>query len=737
MPESPPSPTPDPTRSGKQKLPLPPCGLYVGTGVYPTSKDYLLSALYAHQTWVPQSDAPLAMIDRVIEDNQGNLVQLWSSRGYAPSTIAEWQYALDEIGVHVPPPDWEKGENLTAADCPELARHAHRDGAGLLRFLREAADRDIYTFFIYTHARPEWVGRFKEAGDYYLGYDYGERFTFRFEDDFLKGRDPDSITLSTLAADLIARVQEHVHTRKRDGWGAVIATSSNFHLDYEVLGGAEIPLVEDFAFQHLNMASALARGLYRQFDLPAWGSHLAHEHYSWIPNGSPHKFDLLRAALYQKYMAGAKIIVNESGNWFVEASLCEDSPKFDFPHVPLPPNDVSDRVRAPGCFAPYVAAARRHYAGIDYQSPIARAYRQVVSAFYDDVKANGTPAGQPETTIALVKGAGDLCGHRFNPNAAVGGAHALADRNPAWFEGPPERGWEIARRVFHPLPPVLDPYHNPFLSGAPFGLVDIVSFAQECVDADFLLRQYRALLFTGWNTASERQYETLLRYVEGGGTVFISIPQLATRATRHYGDYQIDELVRGGDFSALCGVRVTGTSPRIYWATAPQENAELDFSFPRRFGPLSICLGEITITDPTVETLAVDDEQAKAVLLRCRRGHGMVYFLNSWSYPGAWDVDAGPGSTRHSPGLVGAVFQHIAARHRGTFWITDDGQKPGVECNHIAHAFFPENGTLCLQNVDFNRPHRVFLHHRSDAPQPIVLDPGEFRRVRTPPACQT
>ena len=724
--------SPPPGEGGRSKLPLPPCGLYVGSGVYPTSRDYLLSALYAHQTWVPQSNSPLAALDRVVEDNQGNLVQLWNPRGYAPSTVAEWQYALDEIGIHVPPPDWERGVGLTASDCPELARNAHRDGAGLLRFLREAERRGLYTFFIYTQARPEWSQRFRETGDHYLGYDYGERFSFRFEDDVLRGRPPEAITLMELAEDLVGRVRAHIAARKRDGWGSVFATSSNFHVDYEVLGGAEIPLIEDFAFQHLNLASSLARGLYRQFDLPAWGSHLAHEHYSWIPNAHPRKFDLLRAALYQKYMAGAKIIVNESGNWFVEASLCEDSPKFSFPHVPLRPEDVTDRALAPVRFAPYVASAREHYPRIDYGSPIARTYRRVISEFYDDVKANGTPSGQPEAVIALAKGAGDLCGHRYDPNAAVGGAHALAERNPAWFEGPPERGWEIARRVFYPLPPVLEPHANPFLSGTPYGMVDVASFAQERVDVDFLVCQYRALLFAGWNTSSERQYETLLRYVERGGTVFISTPQLSIRATRHYGDYGIDELVHGGDFSELCGVRVTGRGPRIYWATAPRGATEMGFAFPRRFGPLSVCLGEVETAGASVETLAVDDEQAAPVLLRNRIGRGAVYFLNAWSYPGAFDVDRGPGSDRRSPGLVGMVYRHIARENRGTYWITDDGREPGSDCDFIAYSYFPEDGSLCLQNVDFDRPHGFHLHRADGDQQLMKLDPGEFRRIRTP-----
>jgi hypothetical protein len=104
-----------------------------------------------------------------------------------------------------------------------------------------------------------------------------------------------------------------------------MATSSNFYIDYEVAAGADVPVPEDFAFKHLLMSSAISRGLYRQYDLPMWGSHLAHEWYSWLPHSNPLKFPLFRASKYVKYMSGAKMIINESGNWILQSSLCPDS----------------------------------------------------------------------------------------------------------------------------------------------------------------------------------------------------------------------------------------------------------------------------------------------------------------------------------------------------------------------------------------------------------------------------
>ena len=81
---------------------------------------------------------------------------------------------------------------------------------------------------------------------------------------------------------------------------------------------------------------------------------------------------------------------------------------------------------------------------------------------------------------------------------------------------------------------MLKPYVNIHLSGTPYGQVDVVSFAYDQITAEFLRKQYKALLFTGWNTCSQKQYNILREYVAGGGTLFISLPQLATVDTLNF-----------------------------------------------------------------------------------------------------------------------------------------------------------------------------------------------------------
>lgn len=712
------------------KLPveLPPCGTLIGTGIMNSKEGYLVGSGKMHTTWVPQLFSPLELLDKILEDNQGNFVQYWGfSGGISPVTFAR-HHALEDLGMVPPEPDWENRKNLVVKDWINPDDYKERFGAGVLKLIKATADKGLYIALLYTESHPHWSKQFLGAGGkFYLGYDFGERFSFRFDESHRRAVDFKEITLKMLADDLVVRVAAHVDERHDNGWGNVAATSGNFYLDYEIAAGADIPMVEDFGCS-LNMSSALSRGLYRQYDLPVWGTHLAHEHYSWIPYSSEFKFPLLRAAMFIKYMAGCKIILNESGGWYLEAALVTDSPMFETPRVLL----GSRKLRDPNLAAPFVEEAKKTFAKINYHSPTAIAYRREISNFYDFVKENGTPSGQPETTLAVIKGQFDLGGPGFNPNAVIAGMHSLAEDNPRWFSAQPERGWDIVSRVFFPAPPVMDPWPNRFLSGTPYGQIDITSFAEDHVDADFLSANYKALLFAGWNTASEKQYRELCRYVNNGGILFVSIPHFSTNITRNYSSFGVEELVHGGDFSELCGLKVLGRGERFYWATAPDEDGELGFKFPRRFGILSVRMGEIEITDPAIEVLAADDEEFQPVLLRRRLGKGQVYFLNTWAYPGATDQDFGPGAERDSIGLTGYVFRHIARQVRGAVWITDDQIDAGPECHFVSYSHYPGQGTVCLLNIDFKNPHRVFVH-RSGRSEPVDLGPGEFRMIETKP----
>ena len=143
------------------------------------------------------------------------------------------------------------------------------------------------------------------------------------------------------------------------------------------------------------------------------------------------------------------------------------------------------------------------------------------------------------------------------------------------------------------------------------------------------------MLFTGWNTSSEKQYEIPKEYVYNGGILFISTPQLCKNDNRNFA-YEVDELVNGGDFSELCGLKVLGKGSRFYWATAPVGQETL-FKFPRRFGIIASRIANSEIVDPELEILAVDDDDERPLITLHKYGKGKVYFLNSWAHPGCFD----------------------------------------------------------------------------------------------------
>lgn len=675
------------------KTAVPAEGLYLGSGVYPHGDKIGCTGL-AFSYWMPLHPTLDEVVALCKEANQGNTLQFWQN-------------------------------NET-----------------LMKIAKEAAAAGIYMTCLYSNASPDQAKTLSKYGALYLGYDFGERYVFSLysggmsADRGMTREEASRITLRQIADGLMRRVQKDVKQRHKDGWGNLMITSGNFALDYEIAAGVEIPCTEDYAFGSLMVASALSRGLYRQYDLPMWGSHLAHEWYSWIPHANPMKMPSFELGLYLKYMSGSKMIINESGNWALQSSLCPDSPMHTMPRVPGdPPGLYSVTEENKARYSdPYIEEARRLYCNIDYRSPVARKYREIISDFYDFCKEYPAPKGQPEASIALAKGNFDLAGFGFHRPSAVAGAYGVAETDANWMHGDPEASWDIAEKVFYPRPPVLKPNNNRLFAGTPHGQVDIVSFAYDNITADFLSRNYKCLIFTGWNTCSDKQYGILCDYVKGGGRLVISIPHLSRNEKRNYNFFKKEELVNEGDFSELCGLKVTGKGARFYWATGnTTEKNCLGLYCPRRYGIMAVPLGELEYTNDAscYEALAADDERFRPVILRCKQGKGEVFFVNTWAYPAAVNADDGAGAVEGSKGLMGLLYDYVARISRGHVWITgDDLETPDEDCEHIVVSYFPDEGKVYLQNIDFRNPRKCVLHQFGDKDF-LELEPGEFRVVES------
>ena len=670
-------------RVKKAKVPLPDdTRLYIGSGVYANEGKMKMGG-FCFTYWEPEKLDYDEIIDLCVKEGVGNTLQFWQN---------------DEK---------------------------------LFELTQKAKERGIYSTCIYSTATNGLSKKIVSSLEgLWLGYDFGERYNFSI----YKNWDNRGVTLKDLACEYMNRVHKHVNDLHAAGWGNVMATSANFSLDYEVAAGTEIPCTEDFPFGDLTLASALSRGLYRQYNLPMWGAHLAHEWYSWIPHKNPYKMKTLETAFYLKYMTGAKLIINESGNWQLQSSLCEDSPMS---LMPKPFRKMSEKISSPEnrpLLEAALAEAKKKFSYIDYRSPVARKYRKVISDFTAFCRKHPAPKGQPEATWAIAKGNLDLGGAFYVPGSAVCGAYDLAKKNPNWMCGLPEMSWETVRKAVMPMPPMLAPNKNIHFSASPYGLCDIVSFACDNVTAEHLLKNYKVIMFAGWNTCSPKQYKILCDYVKGGGKLVIGLAHLSTDEERNYTNLSVEKLVNKGDFTELCGFKVVGETPRKYWATGPStEKNCLGFVARRRFGYMCLPLGKLEFSAPkeNFEELAVDDEDAEPFILRCKNGKGEVLFMNWWAYPAAANMDVGCGSEIEDVGMVGYLYRYAAKLGRGNVYITgSDFENPDEDCGWILYSYFPDEGKIYLLNLDYENERKCVLQQFGDK-EFVALKGGEFRIVES------
>ncbi len=224
-------------------------------------------------------------------------------------------------------------------------------------------------------------------------------------------------------------------------------------------------------------------------------------------------------------------------------------------------------------------------------------------------------------------------------------------KTPAWRPGTPEYGLRYLD-VF--LPGVWlqsleqDPERVRWLySGTPYGELDLVP-----ADADVdILQSYRLLFLLGWNTMDAPTYENLKSYVQTGGTLFMSVPQLTTNEGRGFLGNGMEplNLLHGGDVEDLFGVRIRGRGEQMasVCSTDAAAGSPLDgINLPRRLGNILPAAGPIH--DPVdtahveiagAEVLVEAPESGQPLLVRHRVGDGEAYLLLTCDYPGnSWLV---------------------------------------------------------------------------------------------------
>ena len=182
--------------------------IYIGSGVYKHGKGQMNNGGFCFTTWAVDRLKLDEIVELCDKEQVGNTLQFW----------------------------------LGAKD--------------ILEFGAKAKSLGIYSTCIYSSGKPEETARLiPELGDHWLGYDFGERYSFAITQDF----GDRGASLRDLAAEYMGRVHTHVIERQQAGWGNIQATSANFSIDYEIAAGAEVKDVGMVGYLY-QYAAKLGRG---------------------------------------------------------------------------------------------------------------------------------------------------------------------------------------------------------------------------------------------------------------------------------------------------------------------------------------------------------------------------------------------------------------------------------------------------------------------------------------------
>ncbi len=634
-------------------------------------------------------------LERMLKEEQGNLLCFWGSvenPAQRPRAAAVWRNGLKLAELM----DW---------------------------FLRH--DRYAMTLYAQGHnvppacLMPAEVARvLGSQADRYIGEDIGECLNSWFS-----GRhatEPDGRPLKSLRAAKARFIDgflgPKVQALKAMGYPRIMTTGHATFTEYEMAAGVDIPFTELMLNFIGDMAYSMSamRGACRKWNRPWWGCYFAHDWYTkHIPYESPRKYQLLRLGMDLAWMNGAFGVLLESGNWATSAGWWTKG--------------------SSQC--------------ADYEAPACRRYRRTLRDFHRfTCRTRRDPSGPLVTTAFALGNLDGFSGRRnlmgrngeyYRDRPAVWGLKETAKRDERYFYGDPELGWDILFRTAYPMnPKALAPHRNHYVTGAPFGPVDVVGIDAQTPDA--LLHRYKLIVYTGWNTMEPAIYGKLVDFVRNGGTLLMGVPHLSMRDDRESWSYTIGDLVHQGDLRDFFGVRVLGPGAFIdngrdlgRWKTPYpfyDYDVEEEAGQSRRIIPDLRC--EVLAADveilPGTEVLYASETRGQflekknprpgvPLLVRRKLGRGRAYLTTVWSYPGAIGLQR----------LYEHVVRNLLLQHRSPRAHLDDPDlgRPGPECANVFHTVYRKH--LYVLNTDLRRTHRVDVTLDGQRSQ-LALKPGEL-----------
>ncbi len=564
---------------------------------------------------------------------------------------------------------------------------------------RIAKERGIYFTFLYayqcapkgkrSHLDEETVKKLKEiAGEYFIGEMLGETGT----------------TLAGKARGYFVEegVEPYCMALKRPPQNFKNMTEAKEHYvdyvrqmtEYNASHGIKSLLVEACAFSKYNLEAgvdiatlemmpgnpesliAFTRGAAVGYQKDIWAGYIANEWYGGYRHEDELKEKRLRLAYHYCYLSGANLVYLESGH-----------------------NGLNS-------FG---------YKGLDYDSPISAFYRKTMTEFYRKIKTSRRPSCGPVTEVAFLHGNLDAY------TGFMGSSVWTQFDKEEWGKSDPENSWRILDEVYRSAD-----WHEftnfgkdgKDYSHAPaYGQYDVLP-----VESDVsVMKNYKLLIFAGWNTMTEEIYKKLKEYVREGGRLILTAAHLNTSDVcgdkptflldGKYADFLGCDIVgvartndgvkfrRDGEYP---GVEYPGTYD--FLCDCNHGNGYLDYAKVEMKGGKTVAFFEDKFS-PAPE----DMEKVRPALIENKYGKGVVSLITHVNYPG---------NPAAYPLYKVVVKENLTQTHRDSDLKVICGDKVRFS------LFYEETGEekLYLLNTDFNLPCFVEVSYKGRV-EKVVVDP--------------
>ena len=429
--------------------------------------------------------------------------------------------------------------------------------------------------------------------------------------------DNPSVTTMEQAERLTVEKNKNDYNELKVGGAKVAMGDCTSGARYAYKAGMDILRHETYCANHLTILPD-ARGSARAYGKRVWGAHVASQHN--IQAELESAISRYWLAMYLPWVFGANLV-------FEEDSLFQNNKYYRM---------VND----------------------DYMT---EAKQKVTAEFFKHIKTHARK-GQPKVDIAFIQGRHEA------PFTAITGCNANMeflyrdeDRRVWGKNGSPEEEWghrqpekgmhllEIVAPNIYLTPLNQDAYNTrKVFASNPYGEWDFLPI--EATKNAYA--QYKILFMLGWNTMAEiadgvdgefkNDYQRLKNYVENGGVIVLSVPQLSQRADRKlFCDFENAKLYNGGNVSDLFGVKIAKPSEEFSGKVYCENFIEKDYAAARDLIRLpnksededgDCRLAEIILDG--AEVCLKDAVNNRPLLVRKKLGKGYAYLLCTYAYPG-------------------------------------------------------------------------------------------------------